>query len=98
MLQKQKAEGRWYSAQCAAPAVVFQPHGLLEGTVATCHPGFTERLADASMTDQRVVVSGKCVTGQAAGTALEFSLELVKQVIGPDKAEEIAGAMSARTD
>ena len=98
MLQKQKAEGRWFSAQCAAPVVALQPHGLLDGHTATCHPAFKDRISDATNADQRVVVSGKCITGQGAGTALEFSIECVKQLIGEDKAQEIANGMSARAD
>ena len=98
MLQKQKAEGRWFSAQCAAPVVALQPHGLLDGVAATCHPAFKDRINDATKADERVVVSGKCITGQGAGTALEFSLECVKQLIGEEKAQEIGNGMSARLD
>ncbi len=43
--------------------------------------------------EDRVVVDGKVVTSRGPGTALEFSLELVRILAGPDKARELAGAM-----
>lgn len=50
LLHEQRRSGRLYSAICAAPAVVFEPHGLLdEGEkkkAATCHPGFVSALGD----------------------------------------------------
>jgi protein deglycase len=46
LLDEQKASGRQYAAICAAPAVVLQAHGLLDGLLATCHPGFIDALPD----------------------------------------------------
>ncbi len=91
ILLRQKAEGRYYAAVCASPAVVFQTHGLLEGHVATCYPSFSEQVDDFSTSS--VVVDGYCVTSQGPGTSLEFSLKLVELLCGLDKAKEIAGNM-----
>jgi DJ-1/PfpI family len=46
LLQDQKRSGRLYAAICAAPAVVFEPNGLLEGKAATSHPAFVDGLSD----------------------------------------------------
>ena len=46
LLREQKESGRLVAAICAAPAVVLQAQGLLEGVAATSHPGFVEKLAD----------------------------------------------------
>jgi len=48
-----------YAAICASPAIVFQPHGLLEGEKATCYPIFQENLKEKHV-NQRVVVSNNC--------------------------------------
>ncbi|MEW6264895.1 MAG: DJ-1 family glyoxalase III [Thermodesulfobacteriota bacterium] len=93
ILRRQKEEGRWYAAICAAPAVVFQAHGLLEGRPATCHPNFVDRLSNLEAVEGRVVVAGRCVTSRAPGTALEFALKLVELLYGRDKAEEVAKPM-----
>ena len=46
ILKAQAEAGRMYAAICAAPGVVLQPAGLLEGRTATAHPSFVDRLAD----------------------------------------------------
>ena len=45
ILKKQQGPGRLVAAICAAPALVLQTHGLLEGRSATCYPAdrFTGR-------------------------------------------------------
>jgi protein deglycase len=92
-LKRQRAEGRLYAAICAAPAVVFYPSGLLEGRRATCHPNFAHLLSNVELLDATVVVDGNCITSRGAGTALEFSLTLVEQLYGKERAREVARGM-----
>jgi 4-methyl-5(b-hydroxyethyl)-thiazole monophosphate biosynthesis len=93
MLKKQKQAGRLYGAICASPAVALHPHGLLEGVNATCYPAMQGKLDPAHISNERVVVDGKCVTSQGPGTAIEFALTIVEHLIGPAKKKEIATAM-----
>ncbi len=93
LLLRQKEEHRWYGAICAAPAVVLQEHGLLEGTRATSHPAFIDRLAPDRADEARVVVDGRCATSRGPGTALEFALELVTLLFGKAHAEAVAAPM-----
>ena len=94
LLQEHNALGRWIGAICAAPALVFEPHGLLTGKRATAHPGFVGQIQSGTpCPDTRVVTDGNCITSQAPGTAIEFSLELVRALFGEDKCNEVAGPM-----
>ncbi len=93
MLKQQQQEGRLYAAICAAPAVVFQHHGLLAGKKATCHPAFVEKLEDKEAAENRVVVEGMCVTSRGPGTALEFALVLIELLFDAEQAEKVAGPM-----
>jgi 4-methyl-5(b-hydroxyethyl)-thiazole monophosphate biosynthesis len=93
LLEKQAAGNRWYGAICAAPAVVLQEHGLLQGKRATSHPAFMERLDAERSSQDRVVVDGRCVTSRGPGTALEFALQLVAVLFGEAKAAEVAAPM-----
>ena len=93
MLKKQKQAGRLYAAICASPAVVFQPHGLLAGKKATCHPGRINSLENKEAVDSRVVVDGNCITSQGPGTAMEFALKLVELLLGREKMEEVEGPL-----
>ena len=90
MLKRQMDEGRLYAAICAAPAVVLEPNGLLEGRRATCHPNFADRLSNKEYIGQSVVVDGNLVTSRGAGTAVEFALKLVGLVYSDQKEREIA--------
>jgi 4-methyl-5(b-hydroxyethyl)-thiazole monophosphate biosynthesis len=93
MLKKQKQENRLYGAICAAPVVVLQTYGLLEGRKATCHPTLAKGLIVRDKADCRVVVDENCITSQAPGTAIEFALKLVELLYSRSKAEEIARSM-----
>jgi 4-methyl-5(b-hydroxyethyl)-thiazole monophosphate biosynthesis len=96
LLREQARQNRLLAAICAAPAVVLQHHGLLAGRRATCHPALADRLSPEARPGARVVVDGNCITSQGPGTALEFALELVARLFGPQRAEAVAGPMLVR--
>lgn len=91
MLKAQKDAGGLYAAICASPAVALAPHGLLDGKTATGFPSTQDKLPRAST--ERVVADGNCITSQGPGTAMEFAVELVGQLLGAEKAAEIAGPL-----
>ncbi len=97
MVKQQQVEGRLYAAICAAPAVVFQHHGLLAGKKATCHPAFVEKLENKEAAENRVVVDGMCVTSRGPGTAIEFALKLVELLFNDEQAQKVAGPMLVQT-
>eukprot|EP00239_Pterosperma_sp_CCMP1384_P008045 CAMPEP_0197858420 /NCGR_PEP_ID=MMETSP1438-20131217/32212_1 /TAXON_ID=1461541 /ORGANISM="Pterosperma sp., Strain CCMP1384" /LENGTH=239 /DNA_ID=CAMNT_0043474575 /DNA_START=518 /DNA_END=1237 /DNA_ORIENTATION=+ len=86
--------GRPAAAICAAPAVVLESKGLLQGIAATAHPAFVEAL-EGTPEDKlgRVIVDGSVITSRGPGTALEWSLCLVETLFGKDKMAEVAGPM-----
>jgi putative intracellular protease/amidase len=58
-----------------------------------------EKLGDADVRDApRVIQSGRIITSQGPGTAIEFALKLVEELVGVERARELSGAMLARTD
>jgi 4-methyl-5(b-hydroxyethyl)-thiazole monophosphate biosynthesis len=90
------AEGRPTAAICAGPLVLHRA-GILRGLDVTAHPSVRGELTGARVLDEpRVVRSGSVSTSQGAGTALEFALDLVAQLVGPAKADELARAMIVR--
>lgn len=91
MLKKQKAEGRWFAAICASPAVVLAAHGLLNDCSATCYPSMLDKLPLAKK--EPVVVDKNCITSQGPGTAIPFALELLSCLHGSGTAEKVASAM-----
>lgn len=84
--------GKWIGAVCAAP-LVLQAAGILAGRRVTCHPTVAAKLNSAPRLPARVVVDGRLVTSQGAGTTFEFALKLVALIEGEDKAQAIAQAI-----
>ena len=93
-LQKMKESQKWIGAICAAPALVLGRHAMLEGKKATCYPGYENQLGPkAVFVDERVVRDGFVVTSRGPGSAMEFSLELVRQLVDERTANVVAGKM-----
>lgn len=96
VIQRQLKENGWIAAICASPALVLEPAGILRGKTATCYPGFEKQFgASVSFSKERVVVDGRVITSRGPGTALEFSLVIVENLVGSQKASELRLGMLA---
>lgn len=80
-------------AICAAPLVLVEA-GVVDGEPITAHPSVRERLEGAVVVaEPRVVRSGRILTSQGPGTAIEFALALVEELAGAERAGAIARAL-----
>ncbi len=84
---------RWLAAICAAPAVLHDA-GLLAGRRYTAHFSVASELT-AILADQRVVADGHLLTSRGAGTAIDFGLMLITQLVSPEKSAEVACSICA---
>lgn len=84
--------GKYLAAICAAPTV-FGFNGMLEGRQAVCYPGFEKELTGAVVVNQGVVKDGQFITSKGLGTAIDFSLELIRVLVSAECAEQIAKAI-----
>ena len=82
-------KGGKVAAICAAPTVLASL-GFLEKRKATAYPSCMEGLADAELLLESVVVDGNVTTSRGLGTAVDFALSLIGQLLGEKKADEIA--------
>lgn len=89
-LQEQKASGRLFGAICASPVYVLETHGLLEGHQATCFPALRDKLKNPASPEQKVVVSGNCITSQGPATAIDYALALVEQLLDRNVRNQVA--------
>ncbi|GAB2231025.1 hypothetical protein Droror1_Dr00027312 [Drosera rotundifolia] len=97
LAEKQAADGRLNAAICAAPAIALGSWGLLDGLQATCYPSFMDQFpASVKSVESRVQKDGKVVTSRGPGTAIEYSVALVEQLYGKEKADEVAGPLVMR--
>lgn len=84
--------GKLVAAICAAPSVLGEA-GLLEGKKAVCYPSFEEKLLGAKVGYEPVAVDGNIITSRGLGTAIAFSLEIVKYLLDEETADKIAKAI-----
>ena len=90
-------KGGKVAAICAAPGV-FERLGFLKGRNATSYPSVMEQLTSAKTSLEPVVVDGNVTTSRGLGTAVDFSLSLIRQLEGRAKAEEIAESVVYSTE
>ena len=88
VIQELSGAEKFTAAVCASP-VVLEEAGITEGKTVTSHPAHAKFMLKADYTGNRVEVDGKMVTGQAAGSAMEFAFKLVEVLFGKMKAEEV---------
>jgi 4-methyl-5(b-hydroxyethyl)-thiazole monophosphate biosynthesis len=92
LLKDFAAQGKKLSAICAAPRVLGTK-GLLQGRNAVCYPGHEAALLGANVIDSVVVEDGNILTSKGMGTAIDFSLAIIKKLKGAEEAVKIARAI-----
>lgn len=96
VLEQKASENEPIAAICAAPMVLGEL-GILEGKDASCYPGFENHLKGATIKYDLSVKSDNIITGRGPGAALNFSLEIVSELKGKEKAAELAKGMIVQT-
>ena len=91
-LQRQKAEGKYLCAICAAPTVLVAAGVLDPDQHVTCYPTCQMEL-DREWVPQPVVAHGDVITGQAPGSAMLFGLVVLQHLAGEAAARKVARGM-----
>ena len=90
LLRQQEAAGRWIAAICAAPIALVSA-GVGKGQALTSHPSVKARVeSHGRYSEDRVVRSGKQITSRGPGTAFEFALAIIEELLGKDAAQKVA--------
>ncbi len=97
IVRRMNGAGKFVAAICGSPSVLVKA-GVVEGRRATIHPAGRGDLTDEQYVDDRVVVSGKLVTSKAAGTAMEFALRLVGELVGEERMKKLAEEILAECE
>ena len=79
-------------AICAAPSILGK-RDMLNGKNATCYPGYEDLLNGAVIYDEKVVKDGNIITSKGAGTAAEFSFEILTYLKGKVISDKIKAQM-----
>lgn len=89
---RQRAQGRLLAAICAAPTALVATGAIEPGVHLTCYPTCQMEL-DRPWANAVVVEDSGVITGQAPGSALLFSLVVLKALNGEAAAQRIARGM-----
>jgi len=84
-LIRQRERNQWVAAICAAPTALLAHGWLKPEEKIISHPTVQAQFpAGQVQATERVVVDGKLITSLAAGSAMEFAFEIVRQLRGAD--------------
>jgi putative intracellular protease/amidase len=80
----------WTTSVCTG-ALLLGAAGLLDGLPATTHWAFYDELASygAHPSEQRVVTTGRIVTGAGVSAGIDLALTLAADIAGPEAAQTI---------
>lgn len=89
LIRKMDREKKIIGAICAAP-LALRDAGIIQGRHLTSYPNIKDKLEGVIYEEKDIVRDGNLITSRAPGTAMQFSLELVKIFSGESRAKEIA--------
>jgi len=94
LLKKMANSEKFTAAICAAPKVLANA-GILSGKKATSFPGVLDNMAlsDVNLVQNAVVQDGKVVTSRGPGTAMDFALTLIENLVGKDVRDNVEAGL-----
>lgn len=85
-------DGKLVCAICAAPTILDQI-GILDDKSVACYPTCEDKIFNGKVVDKNVCVDGNVITSKAVGTAIEFSLEILKVLMGHEVSENVKNSI-----
>ena len=95
LLLEHAQKGTRIAAICAAPTVLSDL-GLLKDRSVTSYPSCEPQIEAARYLQERVVVDGNITTSRGLGTAIDFALSLIGQLLDAETAEKISTSVVNR--
>jgi len=94
LLKKMARNGKFTAAICAAPKVLANA-GLLNGKRASAYPGTLEKLQldNVILASAPVIKDGNVITSRSPGTAMDFALVLIENLVGTEKRKEVEAGL-----
>lgn len=80
--------GKLIGAICAAPSI-FGHMGILKGKKACIYPGMEDELIGTEVVYDKVVKADNVITSRGMGTAIDFGLEIVANLLDRKTADEL---------
>lgn len=81
-------EEKMVAAICAGP-IVLDRAGIIKGKKVTSYPGFEDKLEGSKYTEDIVAKDENIITSRGPSLAVDFAIEIVKYLLGKEKAKEL---------
>lgn len=81
-------DGNLVCAICAAPSIL-DSIGILEDRSYTCYNGFEDSIKGGKFSSKDVEVDGNLITSRGVGTSLDFSLAILKVLMGSTVSDNV---------
>jgi 4-methyl-5(b-hydroxyethyl)-thiazole monophosphate biosynthesis len=94
LLERIRQQNGFIAAICAAPKVLAAA-GLIDGCTVTAYPGVLDAIKPpgSKVSGAAVEIDGKVITSRGPGTAMDFALNLIGQLVGEEKRQEVEKAL-----
>ena len=96
LIQKVWSAEKKLAAICAAPKLLVEL-GILNGMSVVCHPSINNEVMNAGgivLFNKQVTRDQHLITGKAAGSSIEFALELVAEMRNRETADNLRHALT----
>ena len=94
ILKQMKEQGKYIGAICAAP-LALHTAGVLNQEF-TCYPSIENQIRiEGYHQDQSTIIDGKVMTSQGVGTAIDFALNIVRELQGESLFKELKESILA---
>lgn len=96
-LKKFFDDGKLVCTICAGPTVLDKI-GILNDKTFCCYPAVEESITNGILGSKDVEVDGNLITSKGVGTALDFSLTILKVLMGSKVSNEVAESVLAEKE
>ncbi len=90
ILEYHKSRNKMIAALCAGPLVLAHFKIFNKGQKITSHPSVKDNLHNYKWINERVVEDEIFITGKGAGTAIEFTLNIISKLCGNEITDNVA--------
>jgi len=88
IIKEMNSNNKLVASICAGP-IVLERADVIKGKDVTSYPGFGEFLKDSNYKEEYVVRDGNTITSRGPALAVDFAIEIVRYLLGDEKAEEL---------
>lgn len=93
ILKTHVQQGAMIGAICAAPTILSRYKMLPANAAITSHPSVADQLTEYTYSTESVVRHQNFITSRGVGTAIDFSLAVIQDIVGSPMAQSVADSI-----